>query len=202
MEIQVSLDEPFCIRSRIHHHDRFAHRGTPVFVRALCSQCRDSRLEDLSHFNKLHSAFGGTSADDATQTVAHRTRGVIRCDKRATTRIGFHQSFFAQSFQSFTNCGAADTKLPCEVSLGGQLFSRFQISLEHGVFNLLNDLLVQARALYNLIHRNSLARQLENAMPDRKWLICPTTIQQATVLLQCLEKGEILGLLVLEEANP
>ncbi len=109
------------------------------------------RLENGAHFRQMRGAFRLTDLHHQVERLAHRLRRAIG-DERAAARIGFDQTFFAQSFHGFAHGGAAHAETLGQFALRRQLISRLQIAFDDGFFNLLNDLLVESRRPNQLVH--------------------------------------------------
>jgi hypothetical protein len=73
-------------------------------------------------------------------------------DEGSAPGVSLHQSLFAKRLHRFANRGSAYAELVSEFPLRRQLITLFQVTLEDGVFNLLDNLLVQPRCLDYFVH--------------------------------------------------
>ena len=89
----------------------------------------------------------------------HEVERLPRClrgsvsDKGSAAGVGFDQTFFAERLHRLAHGGAADSETLRQLAFGRKLIARLQRSVENGLFDLLDDLLIQPRGSNNFVHR-------------------------------------------------
>jgi hypothetical protein len=83
-----------------------------------------------------------TALENTVQRLPHGVRIAIG-DKRPASGKGVHKPLFVERLDRLTNRGSADTELLREFAFRRKLIALFQLALEDGLLDLLNDLLVK-----------------------------------------------------------
>src|SRR5665213_1791606 len=151
MEIEVGFDEGFRVAYRLVHFLYGLAHGCDVFrIGARRTEGCNFRLQDFANFYEVGPAILLTGLDNAVERTPHAIRGSAG-HKCAAAWECVDQSFFLECFYGFANGGPADAELLGEFALGGELAAFCQLAPQDGVLNLLNDLLVEARRLDDLV---------------------------------------------------
>ena len=153
MKIEIGFNVCFGIFLRaIHHSDGFPHRRDVLFLGAYRSQRRDVRLENQPEFREMRRAFLLPDLDHQVERLARGLRSSVR-DESSAAGVGFDQTFFPERLHRLAHGGAADAETLRQFAFGRKLIARLQGSVENGLFDLLNDLLIQSRGSNNFVHR-------------------------------------------------
>ena len=112
---QMKIEVGFNVSIRIvvlliHHCHRFSHQDQVLLLNARGRERGDLRLKNRAHLRQMNRSRRLANLHHQSQRLPNRLRGTVR-NECSASRVGFHQSFFAQGLHRFTHRSPADPEL-------------------------------------------------------------------------------------------